>query len=178
VSEWLAFAQANPAIDIQFKLLRTQIRNSLTQDELMATLCGFFGGLAVLLAAVGLYGVISYTVAQRTNEIGIRMALGAQRSGVLRLILGEIAVLIGIGIIVGGALTLASSKVASSLLFGLAARDPVTLTAAAVLFAGIGFAASFVSTGMDNPPTPQFRFATEGVFCCVSAQTANACEGF
>ena len=154
------FAQANPAIDIQFKLLRTQIRNSLTQDELMATLCGFFGGLAVLLAAVGLYGVISYTVAQRTNEIGIRMALGAQRSGVLRLILGEIAVLIGIGIIVGGALTLASSKVASSLLFGLAARDPVTLTAAAVLLAGIGFAASFVPArrAMQTDPIVALRY--------------------
>ena len=131
-------------IDIHFKVLRTQIRESLTQDELIATLCGFFGALAVLLAAVGLYGVISYTVAQRTNEIGIRMALGAQRSGVVRLVLGEVAILIGIGVVVGTGLTLAGGKAATSLLYGLAARDPITLISAAILLAIIGFAASFV----------------------------------
>jgi len=100
--------------------------------------------LAVLLAAVGLYGVISYTVALRTNEIGIRMALGSQRSGVVRLVLGEVAILIAIGIVVGAGLTLAGGKAATSLLYGLAARDPVTLAAAGVLLTAIGFAASFV----------------------------------
>jgi putative ABC transport system permease protein len=134
----------NPEIDIQFKLLRTQIRESLVQDELMATLCGFFGALAILLAAIGIYGVISYTVAQRTNEIGIRMALGAQQSSVLRLILGEVGILIGIGVVVGAGLTLAGSKAASSLLFGLKARDPITLALAVVILAAIGFAASFL----------------------------------
>jgi len=134
----------NPEIDIQFKVLRTQIRESLVQDELMATLCGFFGVLAVLLAAIGLYGVISYTVAQRTNEIGIRMALGAQRSNVVRLVLGDVAILIAIGIVVGTGLTLAGSKAASSLLFGLKARDPLTLALAMMVLAAIGFAASFV----------------------------------
>ncbi|HUJ31838.1 MAG TPA: ABC transporter permease [Candidatus Acidoferrum sp.] len=131
-------------IDIHFKVLRTQIRESLSQDELIAMLCGFFGVLAVLLAAVGLYGVISYTVAQRTNEIGIRMALGAQRSAVVRLVLGEVAVLIGVGVVIGAGLTLAGGKAATSLLYGLAARDPVTLGAAAILLAIVGFAASFV----------------------------------
>jgi len=139
-----AITGVNPDIDIDFRVLRTQIRESLVQDELMATLCGFFGALAVLLAAIGLYGVISYTVAQRTNEIGIRMALGAKRSGVLRLILGEVSVLIVIGIVVGAGLTLAGSKAASSLLFGLKAYDPLTLAAAVILLAAIGFAASFV----------------------------------
>ncbi|HKV27450.1 MAG TPA: FtsX-like permease family protein, partial [Candidatus Acidoferrales bacterium] len=134
----------SPEINLQFKLLRTQIRESLTQDELMATLCGFFGALAVLLAAIGLYGVISYTVAQRTNEIGIRMALGAQRGGVLRMILAEVGVLIAIGVVVGAGLTLAGSKAASSLLFGLKARDPITLALAVVILAAIGFAASFL----------------------------------
>jgi putative ABC transport system permease protein len=137
-------AGANPEIDIHFKLLRTQIRDSLVQDELMATLCGFFGALAVLLAAVGLYGVISYTVAQRTNEIGVRMALGAQRGGVVRLILGEVALLIAIGLAVGMALTLAGSKAASSLLFGLKPRDPLTLALAVSILAAIGLAASFL----------------------------------
>jgi putative ABC transport system permease protein len=134
----------SPDIDIHFQVLRTQIRESLRQDELIATLCGFFGVLAVLLAAIGLYGVISYTVALRTNEIGIRMALGSQQSGVVRLVLGEAAILIGIGIMVGAGLTLAGGKAATSLLYGLAARDPLTLAAAAVLLTIIGFAASLV----------------------------------
>jgi predicted permease len=137
-------AGVNPEIDIQFKVLRTQIRESLVQDELMATLCGFFGALAVLLAGIGLYGVISYTVAQRTNEIGVRMALGAQRSGVIGLILGEVAVLIAIGVVVGAGLTLAGSKAASSLLFGLKPRDPLTLVLAIVILAAIAFGASFI----------------------------------
>jgi putative ABC transport system permease protein len=137
-------AGVNPEIDIQFKVLRTQIGESLVQDELMATLCGFFGALAVLLAAIGLYGVISYTVAQRTNEIGVRMALGAQRSGVIGLILGEVAVLMAIGIVVGIGLTLAGSKAASSLLYGLKPRDPLTLVLAIVILAAIGFGSSFM----------------------------------
>ena len=109
----------------------------------MATLCGFFGALAVLLAAVGLYGVISYTVAQRTNEIGVRMALGSQRAGVIGLILGEVSILIGIGLAIGLALTLAGSKAANSLLFGLKPRDPPTLTLAIFILAAIGLASSF-----------------------------------
>ena len=137
-------AGVNPAIDVQFKVLRTQIRESLVQDELMATLCGFFGVLAVTLAAIGLYGVISYTVAKRTNEIGIRMALGAQRSGVIGLILREVAVLIAIGVVVGVGLTLAGSKASGSLLFGLKPHDPLTLVLAIVVLATIGFAASFI----------------------------------
>ncbi len=134
----------NPQIDIEFKLLRTQIRETLTQDELMATLCGFFGALAVLLAAIGLYGVISYTVAQRTNEIGIRMALGAQRSGIIRLILGEVSLLVGIGIAAGVGLTLVGGKATGSLLFGLKADDPLTLVLTVILLAAIALVASFV----------------------------------
>jgi putative ABC transport system permease protein len=134
----------NPEVDIEFKLLSTQVRESLTQDQLMATLCGFFAALAVLLAAIGLYGVISYTVAQRTNEIGVRMALGAQHSNVIRLILGEVSVLIGIGVAMGVGLALAGGTAAGSLLYGLKAHDPLTLALAIILLAAIGLAASFV----------------------------------
>ena len=137
-------AGVNPEIDIQFKVLRSQIRESLVQDELMATLCSFFGGLAVLLAAIGLYGVISYTVTQRTGEIGVRMALGAQRSGVITLILKEVAVLIAIGVVVGAGLTLAGSKTAGSLLFGLKPYDPLTLVLAVIILGAIAFVASFI----------------------------------
>jgi ABC-type antimicrobial peptide transport system permease subunit len=98
----------------------------------------------VLLAAIGLYGVISYTVAQRTNEIGIRMALGAQRSGVIRLILGEVSILIGIGIAGGAGMTLAGGKATGSLLFGLKVDDPLTLALTLIVLAAIGFLASYV----------------------------------
>jgi putative ABC transport system permease protein len=138
-------AGVNPEINIQFKVLRTQIRESLSADEKMATLCGFFGGLALLLAAIGLYGVISYTIAQRTNEIGIRMALGAQRGDILRMIFGEVATLVGIGLVVGLGLTLAAGKTVSALLYGLKPRDPVTLALTLVILAATGFAASFLS---------------------------------
>jgi predicted lysophospholipase L1 biosynthesis ABC-type transport system permease subunit len=86
-----------------------------------------FGAVALLIAAIGLYGVISYTVAQRTKEIGIRMALGAQRGGVVRLILGEAAILVGIGLVAGLGLALAGSYALSWDLVGaLSPRDPLT----------------------------------------------------
>lgn len=134
----------NPEIDIEFQVLRSQIRLSLAQDELLVILSGFFGALALLLAALGLYGVISYTVTQRTNEIGVRMALGAQRVSVIRLVLGEVSVLIAIGIAVGTPLTLTAGRAAGSQLFELKPSDPPTLALAIVILAGIGFAASFV----------------------------------
>lgn len=102
-----AIVGVNPEINIQFEVLRTQIRDSHGWAEVWATACGVFGALALLIAAIGLYGVISYTIAQRTNEIGIRMALGAQRSGVVRLIMSEAAILVGMGLVVGLGLTFA-----------------------------------------------------------------------
>ncbi len=84
-----AIGEMNPDIDLEFKVFKTQIRDSLLQDELMATLSGVFGFLAALLAAIGLYGVISYMVAQRTREIGIRMAIGAQGRDVIWMIMRE-----------------------------------------------------------------------------------------
>lgn len=110
----------------------------------MATLSGFFGFLAVLLATVGLYGVISYTVARRTNEIGIRVALGAQRGHVISMIMREAAALLAIGLVLGSALALAASRTATSLLFGLKPNDPVTLALAVAALAAVAAAASFL----------------------------------
>ena len=99
----------------------------------MATLSGFFGLLAALLAVAGLYGVISYIVAMRRNEIGIRMALGASRRDVVAIIVRQTLVLLALGVAVGVVLALAAVRSASSLLFGLQPNDPLTFAAASAL---------------------------------------------
>jgi len=136
--------QASPEINLEFHVFKSQIRDSLLRERLMATLSGFFGFLAGLLATIGLYGLISYTVARRTNEIGIRMALGAQRGDVVRMILREAGILLGIGIAAGTALSLLAAKTASALLFGLKPSDPLTLAAAIAALAAVTVAASFL----------------------------------
>jgi len=137
-------ADVNPGIDLEFRVLKTRIHDSLLQDELMATLSGFFGFLAALLAAIGLYGVMSYMVIQRTKEIGIRMAIGAERVDVLRLILREATVLTVTGLVIGTALALGSAQAAKSLLFGLKPRDPLTLVMAVVTLSAVAALASFL----------------------------------
>jgi predicted permease len=139
-----ALSSASPDIALEFHELTTQIRDSLLKERLMATLSGFFGFLAALLATVGLYGVISYTVARRTNEIGIRMALGAQRGNVVGMIMREAGLLLAIGIAIGAALSLAAARTATSLLFGLKSHDPATLGLAIVALAAVAAAASFL----------------------------------
>ena len=139
-----AVAAVNPDIDIDFHVFKTQVHETLLQDELMATLSGFFGTLAALLAVIGLYGVISYMVAQRRNEIGVRMALGAQRGDVLRMMMRDAALMVGTGIVVGTVLAVFAAKGASSLLFGLKPRDPVTYIVCIIGLALVAGLASFL----------------------------------
>ena len=127
-----------------FRSLQTIIRESLLRESLMATLSGFFGFLAVVLATLGLYGVTSYTVARRTNEIGLRMALGAQPGHVVRMILGEAGLLLAVGLVLGTGLALAAARTASSLLFELKPYDPLTLIVAAGSMAAVAALASFL----------------------------------
>jgi len=136
--------EMNPGIDLEFKVFKTQIHNSLLQDELMATLSGFFGFLAALLAAIGLYGVISYMVVQRTREIGIRMAIGADRVAVVRMILREAGMLTVAGLVIGTGLALGAAQAAKSLLYGLKPRDPLTLVTAIVTLSAVAALASFL----------------------------------
>jgi predicted permease len=109
----------------------------LVRDRLTARLSTFFGLVAMLLACIGLYGVLSYNVARRTGEIGVRMALGAQREEILRLILQDALLVAGIGTVVGLGAALATTRVLASLLYGLTARDPVTLTVSAVILLAV-----------------------------------------
>ena len=139
-----AIGDVNPGIDLEFKVFKKQIHDALLQDELMATLSGFFGFLAALLAAIGLYGVISYMVLQRTKEIGIRMAIGAEGSHVVRMIMREAGMLTIIGLVVGAGLALATAQVAKSLLFGLKPRDPLTLVLSVVILSAVAALASFL----------------------------------
>jgi putative ABC transport system permease protein len=136
--------EENPGASLRFRVFRTQVRDSLLRERLMATLSGFFGVLAVILAPVGLYGVIAYMVARRRGEIGIRIALGADRGNVLRLVLGEAALLLAVGLAIGGLLAIAVARTASSLLFGLQPNDPSTIAAAIAFLASVAIAASLL----------------------------------
>jgi predicted permease len=138
-----SLAGLSPRIGVAYTLLDAQIADTLVRERLMATLSGFFGGLAVVLTLVGLYGVVAYTVARRTNEIGIRMALGASRGNVVSMILREAGALVLIGIVTGLLLALAGGKAAAAMLFGLQPYDPLTLAAAVASLAAVAFAASY-----------------------------------
>jgi len=136
--------EISPAMNLSFQNFHTMIGESLLQERLMATLSGFFGFLAALLATVGLYGVISYMVVRRRNEIGIRMALGADRAGILSLILREAGGLLFFGLTVGMILSIAGARTTNSLLYGLKSYDPLSLFAAIVLLGLVAAAASFL----------------------------------
>jgi predicted permease len=139
-----AIATIDPGITSDFESFGDVIKYDTTRERLMATISGFFGALAGLLAVIGLYGVISYMVVQRTSEIGIRMTLGAGGSEVLIMILREAGMLLLVGLGAGLLLTLAGGSAARTLLFGLQPYDPLTLAAAALLLAVVALAASYL----------------------------------
>ncbi len=137
-------AGKHPEIVVQSIDFQRRIRDSFVRERMLAILSGFFGVLAALLAMVGLYGVIAYVVAQRRNEIGVRMALGAGRGQVVVLVMREAARLLAVGILMGAALALLAGRSAGSLLFELKPYDPASLLAAIVLLTGVALLASFL----------------------------------
>jgi putative ABC transport system permease protein len=153
------FAELAPEASLTFKTFESLMREVLLSERLMATLSGFFGALAALLAMVGLYGVISYMVTQRRSEIGVRIALGAERGDIVRLVMGEAGRLLAIGLVAGAALALAAGGAARALLYGLTPADPATLVAAAAALASVAALASFLparrAAGLD--PTRALR---------------------
>ena len=138
-----AITQANPAIALEFHIFSDTIQASLLRDRLMAILAGVFGGLAAVLATLGLYGVIAYMVARRRNEIGVRVALGADRGRIIRMVLREAVVLLGVGLAIGTGLALWAGRAAGALLFGLKPYDPAALASAIVLLAVVALIASY-----------------------------------
>jgi predicted permease len=134
----------NPNIDVSFQGFKAMVEESVLRERLLATLSGFFGVLALLLASIGLYGILSYGVASRTKEIGIRMALGAQAREVLALVLREAFVLVLVGVAVGLPVIFAATRFASTLLFGLTPTDPVSLTLATLLLFMVALVAGYL----------------------------------
>jgi predicted permease len=124
--------------------LAQQVRQSLTGQTLIAQLSTFFGLLAVFLACIGIYGLMSYAVTRRTNEIGIRMALGARCSKVLWIVMRESLILVGLGLLIGLPVTLAADRLVSKMLFGLSPTDPPSLVGAATLLLAFAVVASYL----------------------------------
>jgi ABC-type antimicrobial peptide transport system permease subunit len=120
------------------------VSRNLRTDWLLVTLAGVLAGVATLLAAIGLYGVLSYMVAQRTREIGLRLALGAQAAGVRSMVLKHVLWMVVVGVPLGLTAALAVGNLASSLLFGLAPTDPLAVAGAAVVLAGTVLGASYL----------------------------------
>jgi ABC-type antimicrobial peptide transport system permease subunit len=111
---------------------------------MIARLCAIFGGVALLLAATGLYGVLSYGVARRTNEIGIRMALGAGKGRVIAMILRETGIMILIGLASGMAATAGTTRLVASRLYGLSALDPITMLTAVIILTAVAIVAGYI----------------------------------
>ena len=136
-----AVGEVNGSISIRYRTLEAQMDASLARERLLAMLSGIFGGLALLLAVVGLYGTMAYSVARRRSEIGIRIALGAARARVMRLVLGEAGRLVAAGLLLGGAAALATTRWVAPFLFGLAPTDPATWALSALALAAVSVAA-------------------------------------
>ena len=133
----------DPRIGVTYGVMSDDIRNTVVRERLLATLSGAFGVLAAVLTLVGLYGLIAYTVTRRTNEIGVRVALGAGRSAIARLILRETGLLLAVGAVFGVGLALAGGRAAATLLFGVLPYDPAALALALAALAAIAFVATY-----------------------------------
>jgi putative ABC transport system permease protein len=137
-------AGVSTAVPLEFHTLAEQVDDSLVQERLLATLSTFFGALALVLAMIGLYGALSYLVAQRQPEFGIRVALGAPRGSILRLVMRDVVVVLVGGLAVGAGISLAVVGLLQKMLFGLAARDTVTLLASIGLLSAVAVLAGYV----------------------------------
>jgi predicted permease len=137
-----------------------QINNSLSSERMIASLSAVFGFLATLLAVIGLYGVIAYTVAQRTREVGIRMALGAAQGNIIWMVMREVLILVAIGVAAGVPASLALTKLVQSQLFGLSPHDPATLVIVTIALAFVASAAGYVPAWRASrlDPTKALRY--------------------
>ena len=139
-----AVAAVNKEIPLEFHTLAEQVNDSMVQERMLALLSGFFGALALLLAMIGLYGTLSYLVAERQREFGIRMALGAEPGSILRLVMRNVISVLAVGVGVGIGISLMATRVLQQLLFGLGPRDTVTMIAAVAVLSVVALIAGYV----------------------------------
>jgi len=139
-----AITDTSPGAAVSYDAVTTYIDSLLATERLMAWLSGFFGALAILIAAIGLYGVIAYTVSRRRTEIGVRVALGAAPGAVIRMVLAESGVMVAIGVAIGLALAIALSRYAAALLYGLTPLDPTSFAVGAIVLASISALAAWI----------------------------------
>lgn len=137
-------AATHPEVIMDFMDFQARIRSGLVRERLLAMLAGFFGALAAVLAAVGLYGMISLIVARRQLEIGVRLALGARRQQVVAMVMRQASLMVVVGVAVGTGLALLAGQSVGALLFGLQPHDPPTLMAAGLLLVVIAMVATFI----------------------------------
>jgi ABC-type antimicrobial peptide transport system permease subunit len=154
-----AMAEVNPAIALRFQSEQDVVDRAASRERLMATLSAVFGGLAVLIAVVGLYGVMSYVVARRRVEIGVRMALGAQSGAVQRMVVGQAAWLVVAGLAIGAVLTVVGGRTAATMLFGVQPTDPLAYALAVAGLSAVALTASWLPARRAShvPPTVALR---------------------
>jgi ABC-type antimicrobial peptide transport system permease subunit len=138
------FHDLAPDVPVKFSTFADEMGGWLADRRFLLFLVGLFAAATLTLAAVGIYGVVAFSVARRTQEIGIRMALGAQRSDVLRLVLGEGARMAAIGVVIGIGASLAITRLLSNLLFGVSPTDPWTFAGVAVLLSLVALLATYI----------------------------------
>jgi predicted permease len=132
----------DPKITLDFKTIERQLGDSIAVARAIALLSGFFGALALLLASIGLYGIMAYTVARRRNEIGVRIALGAEFGRVVRMVLGEVGRIVIAGVVIGSALSLATTRLIKAFIYGMTPTDPATFIGSAALLLAVGIFAA------------------------------------
>jgi putative ABC transport system permease protein len=138
------FHDLDPNIPVQFSTFAEALGGWMAERRFLLLLAGVFAGAALALAAVGIYGLVAHSVTRRTQEIGIRMALGAQRGDVLRLVIGEGARLAAIGLAIGVAASLVAARLISSLLFDVKPTDPLTFIVVSLILTGVALLASYI----------------------------------
>lgn len=139
-----AVGRIDPDAVLEFGTLSRRMQDSMSRERLLAAVSGYFGLLALALALIGLYAALAYSIAKKRRDLGVRLALGATPGRVLWAVMGEAAPVVGIGLVVGLAMSLSMTQVTGSLLFGVTPNDPVTLARALALLAGAAFLASYL----------------------------------